>query len=305
MPITELQRQQRRTHLGSSDMAAILGVDPWRNAYDIWMEKTGKVNDLPENEAMYLGTTLEDGVLKFAEDQLGKLIRNCYRSAEGFPIASNIDAIVIKTNEPVEAKTGGLLGPLAEHWGDPGTDELPDRVIVQCHCHMLCINKEVCHVPALLGGKGFVMYHVNLDLELMGIIQDKSLEFWEDFVEKDIPPPDVIPSFAMAKRMKRIPKKTVKIEKVLVVNWQNAKESAKLAKEIKESAEAELLAALGDAEGGECDLGLLTYFEQCRRTVRARELRDAYPEIYEQFENISTFRVARLKKPKKSKGFPI
>lgn len=303
MPITAQQREQRRHHLGSSDMASILGVDPWRNAYDVFLEKTGKVEDLKENEAMYLGTALEDGVLTFAEDQLGKLKRNQYRSAQGFPIASNIDAIVVASEEPVEAKTAGLLGPMAEPWGDPGTDDLPDRVIIQAHCHMLCTDKEICHVPALLGGKGFVMYHVTLDKVILDLIMEKSTEFWDDYVLKDVPPPDVMPSYAMAKRMKRTPGKVVKIDEVLVVNWESAKGNLKVAKEIREAAEAELLTALGDADAGEYGTEgmLLTYFEQCRRSVRAKELRDAYPKIYAKFENVSHFRVARTKKPKKKK----
>lgn len=309
MPITDAQREQRKKHLGSSDMAAILGVSPWSNAYDVWLEKTNKANPDKEKSWQDAGNILEPGVLAWAERELGPIRKEqdngdaLFRKAEGFPLGSHVDGEVVKTEIPVEAKTAGVLGPIIEPYGEPGTDELPDRIIIQCHVHIICWEKDICWVPVLLGGKGFVMYHVNKDDELMGIIQDKSLEFWEEFVEKDIPPPDVMPSFAMAKRMKREPGKTIEIDQVLIVNWQNSKESLKLAKDIKEAAEAEMLAALGDAEGGRCELGLLTYLEQCRKTVKAKELRDAYPDIYAQFETVSTFRVARLKKPKKPKFF--
>ena len=299
MPITDLQREQRRTHLGSSDMAAILGLDPWSNAYDVYLAKTDRVEDQKESKVMARGNYLEPAILNYAEDKLGKLIRNQYRVAKGFPLVANVDAIVVDTGKPVEAKSQGAF--VDEFWGDEGGDEIPDRVIIQTHVHMICTNQDYCHVPVYLAFREFQMFGVARDSVIADVVCDKSLEFWEDFVEKDIPPPDVIPSFAMAKRMKRIPKKTVKIEPVLVVNWQNAKESLKLAKEIKESAEAEMLAALGDAEGGECNLGLLTYLEQSKRYVTASELRDAYPEIYKQLEKVTTFRVPRLKKPKKPK----
>ena len=301
MPITEKQRELRRKHLGSSDMAAILGVDPWRNAYDVWLEKTGKTEDLKENPAMEAGTMFEDGVLKWAEKKLGKLTRNQYRTAQGFPVASNVDAIVDQNGEPVEGKTAGLFGPLSEKWGDDGTDIVPDRTIVQCHVHMLCVNKEICHLPAFLGGRGFNMFRIEHDQEIMDIIRDKSIEFWTYHVEKDCPPPDIMPSLAMAKRMKREPAKTVPIETIIVQNWLNSKESLKSAKSIKESAEAEMLAALGDAEGGQCDLGLITYLLQSRATVSAKKLEVAYPDIYKEFVNISEFRVPRLKKPKPKK----
>ena len=45
MPITEKQRQRRRDHLGASDMAAVMGVSPYRNAWTIWAEKTGRLEE--------------------------------------------------------------------------------------------------------------------------------------------------------------------------------------------------------------------------------------------------------------------
>jgi len=157
MPITEQQRQQRKGHLGSTDVAAILGVDPWRNAYSVYAEKTGKLED-DDREKGYLsaGNIFEPGIIRWAEDQLGPIITNehgnaIFRKAEGFPIASHPDGLVEASNEPVEAKTAGLFGPLVEQWGEPGTDELPDRIIIQCHVHMLCTDKQVCHTPVFLG----------------------------------------------------------------------------------------------------------------------------------------------------------
>lgn len=301
MAITPKQRELRRNHLGSSDMAAILGVDKYRNAYDVWLEKTGKVEDKKATEAMQAGTFFEDGVLQFAEEKLGKLIRNQYRIAEGFPIGSNIDALVVDSGEPVEAKTAGLFGPLAEQWGDNGTDAVPDHIIIQTHVHMLCTNRELCHIPAFLGGRGFQLFQVNWDNEIMDIIRDKSLDFWENYVEVDCQPPEVVPSLEMAKRMKREPESITDIDTKIVKNWLKAKESLKFAEEIKESSEANLLAALGDAEAGRCDLGLVTYYMQEQKRIDSKRLREEKPEIATEYLKISRFRVARLKKPKPPK----
>jgi len=156
MPITKTQLERRTAHIGSSDMAAILGLDPFRNAYDVYLEKTDKLEPLVETEVMQAGSMFEDGVLQFAETKLGKLIRNQYRSAKdrGIPLGANIDALVSGNGNPVEAKTAGLFGPLMEVWGAQDTDEVPDRVIIQAHVHMLCADKDVCHIAAFLGGRG-------------------------------------------------------------------------------------------------------------------------------------------------------
>ncbi len=115
-----------------------------------------------------------------------------------------------------------------------------------------------------------------------------------------------MPSLRLAKRMKREPEKVVDIDTQIVQNWLNSKESLKMAQEIKDSSEAELLAALGDAEGGRCDLGLITYLLQSRRSISVTDVKKSQPEIYKQLEkgnliNVSEFRVARLKKPKPAK----
>ena len=61
MPATETQLEQRRSRLGSSDIAAILGVDTHKNAYDVWLDKTGKLIPEPEseNDPRYAGKLIE------------------------------------------------------------------------------------------------------------------------------------------------------------------------------------------------------------------------------------------------------
>lgn len=275
MGITEAQREQRRNHLGSSDMAAILGLDPYRTAYDVWLDKTGQLEDEPENKAMYAGTAFEDGVLKFAEGQLGKIKRNQYRSAKDLPIGANIDALVVETGEPVEAKTAGLFGPLDVLWGEEGTDEVPDRTIIQCHVHMICTNKSICHVPAFLGGRGFQLFQVNQDQKIKDIIISKALDFWNNFVKTETAPPNITPSLGVIKRVKREPESVVDIDDEPVKKWQDVCERFSEIKKAKEAAQANLIKALGTAEAGNCTLGQITYLETFRKgfTVKPSKFR--------------------------------
>jgi putative phage-type endonuclease len=155
MPITETQRERRSKHIGSSDVAPIMGASRWATAYDVWLEKTGKlVEKSDENQAMTAGNMFESGVLQWAEEHLGKMTRNQYRSEPKAYLGCNIDAIVDADGVPVDAKTGGLFGPLADDWGDEGTDQVPDEVILQAHAHMIVVDAVLCHIPAFLGGRG-------------------------------------------------------------------------------------------------------------------------------------------------------
>ncbi len=306
MPITEHQREQRIKHIGSSDMAAILGLDSYRSPYDVWLDKTGKLedsdSDAPLVMAMTMGIHLEVGVLDWAEDDLGPIRRNQYRANAAFHLGSNIDAILLETGEPVEAKTAGLLGPLVAGWGDDRTDQVPDQVVVQAHVHILCLDNGAtvggCHVPALLGGRGFQMFHVWRSEDLCDVIAERAVEFWEGHVLKDIPPDDSLPTLDVAKRIRRTAGKVIPIDPALIVVMKAATEARKAAGATEERAKARVLATLGDAEAGsgDAETGSVTNYSQTRRSLDGTRLKAERPEIAAEYMRETTFRVMRTKK---------
>ena len=54
--------EQRLSGLGASDVAAVFGVSRWSSPWDVWAEKTGRVQPEPENDAQLRGRILEDGI---------------------------------------------------------------------------------------------------------------------------------------------------------------------------------------------------------------------------------------------------
>lgn len=292
MPITQLQKEERREHLGSSDMAAVLGVSPFATAYDVWLEKTGQLQEQPENDVLYTGRMLEDGVLNFAEDKLGRLQRNVTCGDDKEILRANVDALIVESGQPVEAKTSSLFRYSSSDWGPDESDEVPDHIIIQTQVHMICTDQDICHVPALIGLRGLVMFHVSRQEKLVKTIQTEAERFWNENVMPGIPPADVIPNLEVVKWVIREPKKTIDVNPMLLQAWINAKELAKEADEMKEQTQAALLAALADAEQGNAGaLGAITYFEQSRKVYDFDK--DITPY------HLSTYRVLRHKKPKK------
>ena len=60
----------RRGGIGGSDVAAIMGISKYRSPYEVWLEKTGRVEpkDISGKQAVEWGNRLEDTVArKFAE----------------------------------------------------------------------------------------------------------------------------------------------------------------------------------------------------------------------------------------------
>lgn len=307
MTLTATQRARRTNHLGSSDVAAILGVSPWASAYDVWLSKTGKVEeDNSDSEWTNAGDLLEPSVLAWAETQIGKLDRRgTERRADGLPIVVHIDALTATDREPVEAKTSGITGPVYGDWGEAGTDQVPDYYLVQCHAHMLAAGKDICHLPALLGGRGYVLFGIGLDPRLADLIAERATTFWDKHVQGDVPPTDSKPSLEVISRARRQPGKVAKLAPQLVAEFQQAKEQAKHWEQRKKQLQAELLAVDPEAEAFDFNDAAkwFTYFSQSRSTVDAKALQQHHPDVYQQVVSTSTFRVLReVKKPRAKKG---
>lgn len=284
MPITEAQRQKRRNYLGSSDAPAIVGVDHFRNIADVYFSKVKELDEEKTSDAMEVGNLCEDAVLNWFMKETGQKIRkNRNRVHANGIMAANLDAEVVGSPEGVEAKTTGITGPYEPtEWGEPHSDEVPERVIVQCQHQMAVVPEmKLVWVPVLLGGIGFRLYKIDRNDAFIKDLEDIELTFWHDNVQKEIPPEDNLPAISLLKRIRRVPNKIVQVESDVVKKWLDAKETLRLADKDKKDAEQVLLTVLGDAEAADCGLGRVTYFEQSRK---------------EYLVAASTYRVARFKK---------
>ena len=284
MPITEEQREQRQKHLGSSDMAAIMGLDSWGNAHDVYLEKTGRLDPEKDKAVFRRGNYMEAALLAYASDELGELVVSPTELEfvmPGLHLCSHPDAMTVDARSPVEAKSLGWYAP--DFWGDPGSDQCPDRTLIQTHVHMICTDTKLCHVPVYLPKREFQMYAVEFDEDIGLAVCEAAVAFWNDHVVKDIPPENVVPSMAVLKRIRRLPETTAEIAPDLIGRWLNAKDTASDAKKAQTKVQAELIAALGQSEAGTCPAGMVTYLEQTRKEYVSPE---------------TTFRVLRFKKGK-------
>lgn len=277
MAITPEQRIRRKQYIGSSDAPAIMGVSEYQNAADIYHAKTGDLSEA-SNDAMDAGNRLESVVLDWAEQQIGKTFIRNYMHINGRR-AANLDGMGRDGPFIVEAKTSGICGPRNPAYDLAEEDDagLPADVIVQVHHQFAVLGVEfrLAYVPVLIGGFGFKMYTINRCDELADEIAAEGERFMQDHVIPRIPPSDVTPSLDVIKRLKREPNKIVSVSDELVQTF-IAQNLLKLqAERDAKAAQAELLAAMGDAEGATYSGGSLTYLESHRKgfTVQATTFR--------------------------------
>ena len=67
---------ERRCHtIGGSDAAGIVGLSKYSTPYTVFLDKTGRLPDKPDNEAMRQGRDLEDYVAQRWMEATGKKVR--------------------------------------------------------------------------------------------------------------------------------------------------------------------------------------------------------------------------------------
>lgn len=186
-PVAEFLAQ-RQKYIGGSDIAAILGISPWRTATDLWLDKTTPPTEDGRNaRAKSRGSRMEPYIVDMIQEEYGLQIvkRNeRYIDPQVPYFAAEIDAetedenIEIKTVHPFKAK----------EWGELDTDQLPLHYIAQVQWGLGINGRQRCRVFALIGDD-LRPYVIERDDETIEAMREKATEFWTRYVQANLRPP--------------------------------------------------------------------------------------------------------------------
>ena len=181
--------RERKNYLGGSDLGAIAGLNPYRTALDVYLDKTS--DDIREetNAAMRWGNLLEDVVAKAYSEDTGydvEIEPNTIYHPEYKFLGANIDRWSDNKRRILECKTASFLK--AKEWGDLGTDQIPESYLIQNATYSAVCNIPVVDTAVLIGGQDFRIYTYNRNKELEDKIIKIGVNFWRNHIEKRIPP---------------------------------------------------------------------------------------------------------------------
>lgn len=184
--------QNRRSGIGGSDAGAIMGVNPYMSALDLYNDKLGITppKDLSDNQAVHFGNVLEDVVAQEYTRRTGIKVRrrNAQFAHAKYPwMLANIDRDVVGEPMLLECKTAGAYFKKDE-WGASGTDQVPMHYYIQCAHYMCVMGYERADLAVLIGGRDFRIYHIEKDSELEEMLIEKEANFWNNHVLKQVPP---------------------------------------------------------------------------------------------------------------------
>lgn len=205
-PTREAWLAERRTGIGGSDVAAILGLSKWRTPLEVYQDKRGEIEPQADNDAMRWGRYLEPVVRQAYADQTGNEVRalaDMVRHSKHRFMIANLDGFVIPPAGPrrvFEAKTART----SDGWGEPGSDQIPQPYLLQVQHYMAVTGFVVADVAVLIGGSDFRVYEVPEDRELQQMLCDACAEFWRRVKAGEPPEPvsyaDAIARYGRASR---------------------------------------------------------------------------------------------------------
>lgn len=298
--MTAEQQALRRTGIGASEVAAVLGLPSFRSPLDVWLSKT-EGTEAAETFDLVRGQVLESAVASLYEHETGIALDPGGESV-AHPLCPILRATCdrfarLEPRHPVELKT--VRGSMRHEFGEPGTDDVPAQYLVQVQAQMACVGAGRAELAALVAGDELRIYCFTRDAELESQMLEAVSRWWRDYVVTRTPPP-VDGSSAWAERLASMPRQrklvTPTAELQLAVQaLRGAKAAAKVAEAEEKRLRNELLALMGDADGIE---GLATYKEtKGRPSTDWRALcaeAGVRAELIEKFTSRTPFRSLRL-----------
>jgi len=273
---------QRRKTIGGSDAAAIVGLSRYSTPYTIFMDKTGRLPDKPDTEAMRLGRDLEDYVAKRWQEATGKKVRRLQAMLYNpmYPFAhADVDRMVIGEDAGLECKTTSTLD-VKQFNGV----EFPEKYYAQCVHYLAVTGVKRWYLAVLVFGRGFFEFTLERDQLEIDALMTAEAEFWTENVAKDNPPPPD-GSQATTEALQVIYAESQDEERdlfgreTMLDEYMQLKRQKRAIEDRMGEIENSLKEDLQEAERGRCGSYTISWKSQQRSTFQPKAFAQAYPNI--------------------------
>ena len=172
--------KERKKGIGGSDAAAILGMNRYRSAYDVYADKKGIAPEIQDNEHMRQGRDLEDYVAQRFSEHTGKKVRreNAILYNELYPYSrANIDRAVVGERAGLECKTTSSLNLKRYRNGD-----FPEEYYVQCMHYLMVTGYDRWYLAVLVFGTDFKVFTIERDESEINALAEAEKSFWTTYI---------------------------------------------------------------------------------------------------------------------------
>ena len=195
---------ERKLALGGSDMGAILGLNAYRSAVNVWADKLGLIEGTEDNEAMRIGRDLEGYVASRFSESSGLRVQayNYLLRDHANHLSANIDRRVLGEPAGLECKTASALSEGKYRGGS-----YPESYYAQCVTYLAVTGWTRWYLCAVVLGRGVYIYMmttieddtcpewcesmVYVSPDELQAVRDAAKDWWEAYIiPRQMPPTD-------------------------------------------------------------------------------------------------------------------
>lgn len=292
--------EARRQVIGGSDAGAILGLNPYKTAFDVWRSKVEPPEEDTAGEAAHWGNLLEPVIADEFRRQTGFRVHRL-EAILVHPkwqfMGANVDRL-IRCDEGtgvLEVKTAGAFR--AKEWE---SGNVPPEYYAQVQHYLMVTGLPFAYVAVLIGGQRFVHLKIERDEDLIESLIACEVNFWTAVELGE--PPALDGSRAATEYLKsRFPRARAEAvslpseAEALAAEFLEADAEAKIAAKRADAASNQLKALLGEAERATVGGYEVGWKNVTQERLDSKALKEAHPEIIEEFTRETTYRKFSVK----------
>jgi putative phage-type endonuclease len=292
----------RNTGIGGSDVSVLCGINKYKSAVELWMEKTGQIKPKEAGEAAYWGTIMEPLIRNEFSKRTNlkvKLVKAILKHPNHSFMLANVDGVI---KDPIygecifEAKTASVFKQ--NDWED---DKIPEEYMLQIQHYMAVTGYNRTFIAVLIGGNQFKFKTIERDDDLIEMIIKLEEDFWKHVLDNT--PPELDGSQASSELLSRLYPESNNNHKILlpeeakdlIIQYELGKEKEKVATEIKDEAVNKLKSLLGDNECGVIEDRQITWKSVSSERFDAKKFQLENSEVYKNYISKSSSRRFSIK----------
>jgi putative phage-type endonuclease len=292
--------QLRKGYIGGSDAGAVVGLNPYKGAYTLWAEKTGKTPEFEGNLITEVGSYLEDLVAKLFTRETGKVVRKKNRMIvnDQYPFAcADVDRLVVGEKALLEIKTTNSFPAMKKL----KNGEYPEQWYCQMLHYLAVSGLQKAYLAVLIGCRDFKVFELERDEAEIDALMDAEQRFW-NFVKNNTPPPadglqstsETLTALYPESNSENVNLYSYQTE---LARYMELSEQIKDLEKAKDDAANKVKAFLGEAGRGESDRYKVSWTSSERKSFDSKRFAKENPDIdLDSYYKTSTYRTFKVTK---------
>lgn len=296
---------RKQLGIGGSEAGSVIGLNPYKGAYTLWAEKTGKIPEFEGNLITEVGSYLEAFVAELFTKETGKQVRRKNRILVNtdYPFAfADVDRLVVGEKALLEIKTTNSF-PVIKRIRNK---EYPEQWYAQMTHYLAVSGLEKAYLAVLIECRDFKVFELDRDEAEISALMGEEEKFW-GLVQTNTPPPaDGLES--TSKTITALyPESNTDVVNLYsyqteLARYMELSEQIKNLEAAKEESANKVKAFLGEAGKGESDRYRVSWTSSERKSFDSKRFAKENPDIdMDSYYKTSTYRTFKVTEKKEDK----